>query len=500
MTVVVVPPLADPTLRTVVGPGERLLDLNQQFARRLADPQFLIGFAGAEASGADPEPGRLLVLAAADALAATATATATTAAVTTTVARDPMTRLRALGAAIRAVSLDDPGLTASVDDIELREGTTQSSAAVAVAAARVRLFDPELEAARPVFERGERVELVVDTDQQLPAAFALVPRSGAGCDVVLSGRFVAAHRAALGRVPLLAGVRFSDRIRVRYVPGVPDPERAAVWATEAGEVPRSGPWAGWLGAGQALRMTEESWARCAGVVVSAAGPADGRPAGSAVAGAADLLVRLAGRVPVALEVVVGDPARVEHGPQAAWWQHRGAGVRLAGFSRYRRPLPGTGSVAGTGSAARAGVPVGHDLARWDAEPGDGTRLSQAAAAAEEFAGSDLFPGRLAGALFAAPVHDVVADGFVWDPAVRLVRVGGEPAGGEPGGDPGPGGDFLVSLRTGHVQRVQPSLAQLVAGLRARGPQTLVTGMPPARRDALLSGLCRTGLVRRVAAA
>jgi hypothetical protein len=66
-------------------------------------------------------------------------------------------------------------------------------------------------------------------------------------------------------------------------------------------------------------------------------------------------------------------------------------------------------------------------------------------------------------------------------------------------DRGPG-DFLVSLRTGRLSRVQPSLGRLIGHLRARGAEAFGAELPAGRRDEVLSGLCRSGLLRRVSAA
>lgn len=501
MTLIVVPPLIDPTLQLTVGPGERLLDLNERFARRMADPHLLSRLAedldvpgvprprpDASSAAAGPPEGSLrpverclLALAAADVLAGPT---------------DPDTWLRALGAAIRAVSAADPGLTASVDDITLREGSTHSSAAVVRAARSCRLFDPELvdpelvdpELAGPELAGPELadqpgrvagpVEVVVDVDQQLPAAVRLAVRLARVREVTLSGRFVAAHRAALGRVPELSGVRLSDAVRPRrvvagFAPGSGD---LPVWATSMGDIPDEGPWAGWLEADDALRVPDPVWERCAGLVVSASGPTSGMRPGLGRPGLGELLPRLLVRIPVAVEVIAGGPQALPPSAGTAWWRSWGAQLRLAGVRPYRPPVP-------PGSA-----PIGgDDLARWLAAPAE-----QPVPPVPD--GVEQFPGRLAGALFAPPRRTPVATGYLWDPAVRVVRL-------RHLSPPGAGtGDFLICLRTGRLSRIQPSLAQLVEQLRTRGPHALAADGSRARRDRLLSGLCRAGLLRREVAA
>ena len=158
MRLVVVPPVTDPTLTVAVGTGERLLDLGRRFALRAADPVVL------RATGAELDvPGSgaaercLLALAAADALAGPASAAVWP---------------QAVAAAIRVLSATDPGLSASIDDIELRTGNTECGADAALAAARCTLFDPELSAVPAVRD----VYVVLDSDQQLPAALRLLGR------------------------------------------------------------------------------------------------------------------------------------------------------------------------------------------------------------------------------------------------------------------------------------------------------------------------------------
>ena len=158
MRLVVVPPVTDPTLTVAVGTGERLLDLGRRFGLRAADPVVL------RATGAELDvPGSgaaercLLALAAADALAGPASAAVWP---------------RAVAAAIRVLSATDPGLSASIDDIELRTGSTECGADAALAAARCTLFDPELSAVPAVRD----VYVVLDSDQQLPAALRLLGR------------------------------------------------------------------------------------------------------------------------------------------------------------------------------------------------------------------------------------------------------------------------------------------------------------------------------------
>jgi hypothetical protein len=102
----------------------------------------------------------------------------------------------------------------------------------------------------------------------------------------------------------------------------------------------------------------------------------------------------------------------------------------------------------------------------------------------------LFPGRVAGALFAAEYRPRVWGEHYWDPAVRLVKTEHTaPDGGAPG-------DFLVNLRSGALTRVQPALTGLLTRIRLGGrlAERAVDVLPPGRRERLLTGLVAAGAV------
>lgn len=464
MRLVVVPPVADPTVTVAVGAGERLLDLNRRFGLRAADPAVLRATAAAlDTPGTTGGPGAahcLLARAAADVFAESA---------------DRATRLRALGASIRAVSALDPGISASIDDIELRTGSTQCGADAALAADRCTLFDPELSAVSAARE----VYVVLDSDQQLPATLRLLGRLHPdpvrpGWAITVGGRFVAAHREALSRLPALAGVRLDTGTRPRVIDAgwSPGHEAGLRWCGEGDERPGVSRWAGWLDAATFGELRASELERCAGLVVSVCGSAD--PDGpKANAGAA--LTALAARIPVAVEIVVGAPGG-DTSPRA-WWAQPGSSVRVAGFRPYR-PRLSTGATA----------PPGHDLARWAAPATAATMAEVAELLARHAPQRSLFPGRVAGALFTAEYRPHVWGEHYWDPAVRLVRT--EHA----APDDGAPGDFLVNLRSGALTRVRPALAGLLTRIRLGGPpaERAVGTLPAERRERLLVGLVAAG--------
>ncbi|MEV7978476.1 hypothetical protein [Streptomyces sp. NPDC086519] len=451
MRIIVVPPPGDPTITVTVCPGEQLLDLNRLFARRVAEPSVLYANAAVlDAPGRSETAGIcLLARAAADALAA---------------ASDPATRLRALSAAIRVISARDPGLTASIDDIELRTGSTSSSADAARAATRCTLFDPELSAV----PTGAKVELVVDSDQQLPTALRLLRRLGPGA-ATLSGRFVARHRDALRRLPELTGVGLEQRIRPRIVLRQWSSREAALcWCGEGDRPPSAGRWAGWLDAGTVTALQVSELDRCEGLVVTTGGSAE----------LAGPLTALAARFPAAVEILVGVPGGDTS--SGAWWSRPGSPVRVAGFRPFRPPLP-----------PGAPMPGGHDLARWAAPAGEATTAEVRRLLGIGVVRHDMFPGRVAGALFAAGPLPVIDGEHQWDPAVRLVR---SEHTAPPGSAPG---QFLVNLRSGALTRIQPALAGLLEQVRRGGPAATeaVGALPAVRRTRLLNVLRAAGAVR-----
>jgi hypothetical protein len=463
MRLVVVPPVTDPTVTVVAGEGERLLDLNRRFSMRAADPGVLRVTAAALDTPGGLDAGHcLLARAAADVFAGPA---------------DPATRLRALGASIRAISALDPGISAAIDDIELRTGSTQCGADVALAADRCTLFDPELSA---VPAAGE-VHVVLDSDQQLPAALRLLGQLRQGSAITTSaitvgGRFVAAHREALSRLPALDGVRLDTGRRPRVITACWSPHEGAGlrWCGDGDQRPDAGHWAGWLDAAAFGELTASELERCAGLVVSVPRSADpDRPEADVSAA----LTALAARIPVAAEIVVDAPG-VDASP-AAWWAQPGCSVRVAGFRPFRPGLSG-------GAAA----PPGHDLARWAAPATAAILAETAALLARHAPRRSLFPGRVAGALFAAERRPHVWGEHFWDPAVRLVRTE------QAAPDDGAPGDFLVNLRSGALTRVRPPLARLLTRVRLGGPQArhAVGALPAGRRERLLAGLVAAGAV------
>ncbi|PPK67098.1 hypothetical protein V5P93_003437 [Actinokineospora auranticolor] len=438
MRLVVVPPLIDPTITPVVADDDRLVDLNELFLRRVLAPEALDALARRV-----PEADAVFVRAAA--------------AVLDRAGRPDEATLRALGLVLRVVSRTDPALRLAGDDVELVEGSTESSAHVVAAAARTRLFDQETAVAAGL---DGPVHLVVETDQQLPAAVAVVAVVGAS-NVVLCGRFARAHRAALGRVAALAGVRFADwsprwRLGAAWSP---EPVR---WARHADEVVPGDRWAGWLTPADLGAVPGAAWSDCVGLTVAAT-----RCDGDLLVGADGTAAAAPFPAP-AVELLVGVPGIGVDEVTATAARLADEG-RLAGIGPFRLP-------AGAPSH-RLGHPVeidrspAHDLPRWThvvgGPAGDGIDL---AALVERFgARVPLYPGRFGACCLRAGTRPP------WEPAAVVVD------------------STLVNLRTGRAFGLHPRLAPLVRRL-AEGERGALDPLPEARRTTLTDQLERAGVL------
>ncbi|MEV4109585.1 hypothetical protein [Nonomuraea sp. NPDC049695] len=502
MDLIVVPPLTDFTTAVLPPPGVEVLDLNERVVERLADPSRL----KAAAERLDGGPLAALLERAA-------------AAVLERKAFDDA-HLRAVGTALRLAA--DPAVRLSIDDLELAEGSTQSSGDVLGAAGRCELFRPETELAVDV-ARGRRAHVVVDDGRQLPAAFALVGALGAG-RVTLCGRLVAQQGAALRRVPALAGVELlawspervvrplwydaapfewvcpdvapAGRARLCDAPDT-QPGKRVRWVTGACPPPASGPWAGWLDAVGVAAFPEEVLARCRGLTIIVT-RIDFLAAVTGLNGVTvDLRRLLAGippGVPVTCELVLGAPGMEAGvvGESVELLAAGAGGVRLAGLRPYRMAI----RTEWAGQSVRFPPHAGDDLARWiDFNAPDTMRAYEVAAMIRSWLGR--LPGLPAGRLAAcsvagrepAPGQERGGDGPApaWDPCAEVVQGGAGPDGDGPG-------TFAVSLRSGRSLRLRPYQVAPVSRLAADDPHALDALTEPARTE-LTAGLAQAGVLR-----
>ncbi|MEZ7123791.1 hypothetical protein ACBR40_00540 [Nonomuraea sp. AD125B] len=522
MDVLVVPPLADFTTVVAPPPGMALLDLNEHLVRRLADPARL-------RAAADRRPGGPL----------TALIGRAAAAILARGAYDDA-HVRAVGAALGLAA--DPAVRLAVDGLELTEGSEESSRDLLGAARRCELFAPEIELAREV-TRGRRAHIVIDRADQLPAAFALVAALGEG--MTLCGRHVAEHRAALRRIPELAGVRWDawspeHLIRPPWCETARADTRATSpdeWALQAdggetvswgrgdvgaaspdgwvlraggGEVIGSGrggvepvrwvvgersvpggggPWAGRLDVARAAALPGEALARCRGLTlmltrVDFLGVATGL-----TGGAADLRrlrAALPPGVPMTGELAVGAPGVSAEAAEESMELLAGglAGVRPAGVRPYRM---GVRAPWTAGEVLMRPPRAGHDLARWaEFDAPGGMSPDEVAILLRRWV--ERLPGLPAGRLAACSVAGPAAPGppgAAWDPCTEVV------AGAGPDGR-GPG-TFAVNLRSGRSIRLHHLLVAPVSRLAA-DPHALDHLAEPARRR-LTAELAAAGVLR-----
>lgn len=438
MRLVVVPPLFDLTLTPVIEADDRLIDLNAHFVHRLTTPEAL-----RRLEERVPEQDAVFVRAAGSVLER---------------ARTGFGALRATGLALRFAAEDDPALRLAGDDVELVDGSTESSAQVVAAAAATRLFDPEVELAGTA---GQEIHLVLETDQQLPAVVRIVAAVGAR-NVVLCGRFAAEHRAALSYVEALRGVRFDEWApRWRLADGWA--RRPVTWVKRSHDWTPGGEWAGWLAPRDVLALPGEAWATCLGLTVTAA-----RVRGTEVVDVHGETVDLRDFSP-SIELLVGAPGVSAEETRETALRLVSEG-RLAGLSPFR--LPAGAPPVWAGTELDLVESAGHDLPRWTRFAGRTAELAELNA--ELASRTDLYPGRFAGCCLSR--EDEPGD---WDPSAAVVD------------------SSVVNLRTGRAFRVHPKLAPVLERL-ANGDENALTRLPEAGRVKLADQLVRTGALRRSA--
>lgn len=483
-----VPPLFDLSLAPDLAPEDELLDLNAAFVARLTGEAHLRGLAAGYASGvhgtdddsAEAATKALFVRATGAVLAR---------------GRHDAGRLRAVGVALRLSGEDDPALRLAGDDVELVGGSTEAGADVLAAADRTTLWEPETERAHD-WARGHRVHLLIETDQQLPAAARIIAATGPE-RTVLCGRFAADHAQALralGPFARAAGIEeWSPAWRLRPE-WAPDGEPVN-WVRGATTWRTGEPWAGWLEPEEAALLPEEAWSDCRGAALTVArleswarvAGTHGTPVGL------EHVLKLAGPDRLAVELLVGAPGvGAEETTATARRLVAGPGPRLAGFSPFRLPAARGRTVPDSWD----GLPltrtaVGHhDLPRWDPFDAPGTlgrpeRTTLIAALTGEFgADTDLFPGRFAGSAAGAPGPEPL-----WEPSAAVVHEEGR---GPDGRGPGP---FVVNLRSGGAFRLHPRLAPVVERL-ASGDTTVLDRLGETVRTKLSGQLVRAGVMRR----
>jgi hypothetical protein len=448
MKTVVIPPLFDLTLTAVKDLEDELLDLNDHFVHRLTSEQALLDLTDSD-----------------DALFARAAASV--------VRRgfNDFSTLRAAGVGLRLASKDDPGLRLAGDDVELVDGSTESSSQVLAAAGRTRLFEPELKVFR---ERcaGRNVHLVVETDQQLPAAMLMV-KAAAASSVTMCGRFVTEHRSALAAVAELAEVQYDDW-RPRWRIGEDWSPDTVNWVQRASDCTAEDPWAGWLAPDQVLEIPDSAWTTCRAVTVTAARWESWERVTGADGIETDLRVLTGRGVPVSVELLVGAPGVTADELKTTVDELIDSpDLAFAGLSPFR--LGADAGPVWSGTQVDLLPSPDHDLARWTRFAGRHD-VSISEFNAELSSRVDLYPGRFAGCCL-TPSNSRSG----WEPSAAVVRDGADA--------------FVVNLKAGRAFRLHPKLAPVVERL-ADGDDDALTRLTEAGRAKLTEQLVRTGALRR----
>lgn len=160
---------------------------------------------------------------------------------------DPPHRLRGLGAVLSGLATPDHGVRLRLDDLELAEGSTQRGADVLRAATAAAPYDDAIDRAVELVADHPEVTVVIERDQQLPAALRLADRL-AGRTLRVTGRYATACWPVLSGLSSFATARV-DRsphgLRWRVVDpfggaGVPE----LPWRERASDPSPPGRWAG----------------------------------------------------------------------------------------------------------------------------------------------------------------------------------------------------------------------------------------------------------------
>ncbi|HEX8436150.1 hypothetical protein [Archangium sp.] len=154
--------------------------------------------------------------------------------------------LRALGAALTALSGAPSGVRLRLDDLELEGGSTERTVDMVRISAQPAPYDEELARVAERFSGAERVRLWLEKDQQLPAAVTLAAACPASVPLEVAGPFATTHRVALATIPAFQRASFPEvaplRWRVAALEATgPEP---LTWVPEGARPPEGGPWAG----------------------------------------------------------------------------------------------------------------------------------------------------------------------------------------------------------------------------------------------------------------
>lgn len=476
--ITLVPPHGDPSLRLA---GADVLDLNALFLAELLQA----ARSGTPAPASDDRAAALMRTAGAAAL------------------RDetagPDHRLRGLGAMLTGLAAPDHGVRLRLDDLELATGSTQCSADVVRAAAAAAPYQAVLARAGTLADRHRDITLVLERDQQAPAAVWLAGElGGAGRALRVTGRFATACWATLRTLPPFTGATLDPTPRgmqwhvvdpfgtsLRDADSLPAGPRPALrWRERAADPMPSGPWAGRVALREVLAGTVTGAHTVILGLCATAERALGR--GGSSTGWPELAVALdtlrGSGVRVLAELWVGAPGTELDQAPAGLRAVARVVDRVAGFRIFDWPVGWTEPRWGGHPVALAPPEdgPGHDLARHRGLP-EQAPAEQLAEAVGTLArplarAGQLVPGRIAAAYLCPPPR-LAAQEPGLDPDVVL---------GARSARTGKG--IAVNLRTGACTRVNSSLSGLI-GTRppAATVREALADLPPHLLPALRDG-------------
>jgi hypothetical protein len=498
MKLLVLPPHRDVTCVPEAPEGWHVLDVARGFCQRVGAQGLLARAAEAREQGAaTPRSMReLLLLRAALALFERGSG-------------EPHRPLRALGAALTALSGPPSVVRVRLDDIELEGGTTERSGDVLHVSSGPAPYDEDLARAAERFAGAERVRLWLEKDLQLPAAVALASACPTEVPLEVAGPFAETHRRVLSALPAFQRASFPQDVAPlgwRAV-SLEDGGESLGWVPEGASPPERGPWAGHVALSALLspEVLEASGCRTAVVGFCAVGETDvlgseGRRLPLETLGGAMERLRAAG-IRVVAEWWVGAPGVDEaaHERTCAWLGERRLFDWVAGVRQFHWTRGRAGQDFAGGRVKFLAPPEDRDLARsvpWEA-PGSVSAGRQGALlttlAGRLLQRAPLSPGRVAWALAHPPAPSMPGGSLTrLDGDCALVRL---PATLEGVVKPT---WYAANLRTGGVLAVDARLAPLLARWERPAPVSeALASLPEAQRGKLEATLKSRGVLEGV---
>lgn len=473
---VLVPPHGDPSLALVPGREvDAVVDAGRAFVAGVLD-----GSVAASAPGANAA---LLIAAGRQAAAA---------------GRPPLGRLRGLGTLLAGLDDEGFGVRLRLDDLELAAGSTERGADVVAAAGRPAPYDAALGEAIEATTGARHVRLVVERDQQLPAAArAAAELTAQGVRVELTGRFATQHWEALRALTpfeatTLAPTPSGLHWRVAALPGDPAAPPDLDWRDRAADPRPPGRWAGRLSLRELVERTGEVGDAHTVVV----GLCATRPAVIGRGGFAanprrlgDAVSALCARgVRVVAELWVGAPGVTAAEAEQAAADAPELGLPVVGLRAFDWPVGWTSQHWGEQRVRWRETPD-LDLARQRVleEPACADPRALVATIGPGLAREgSLLPGRVAGSyLLSPPRLRASGERLVADPDIVVVHHAAA----------GDGRVVAVNLRIGRLTALDESFGRaLDSDTQARPVATAIANLPERGREQRIGALLSRGVL------